>query len=205
MIQWLKISLSATECGSDLRITLPSPQSVTPQAPRWSLCPNCCREAPVGTIGVAASSACLLCCYYHHHIITCQRIPLCLGVSKRTLLSSLKDVVWSLPPAKEETEDEHPSRLAFPMMGDLPVSTGKNPPAIWEYRFDTVVGKIPWRRGNIPLTMFSWRLLWTVWSCESDTTEWRSLHFSSIDHFTTLRTPFYSFILPLTLYSAFWL
>ena len=56
----------------------------------------------------------------------------------------------------------------------------KNPPAIWETRVQSRVGKIPWRRGTLPTPVF-WpgevHGLYSPWDRkESDRTERLSLH-----------------------------
>ena len=59
----------------------------------------------------------------------------------------------------------------------------KNPPAMWETRVQSRVGKIPWRRGTLPTPVF-WpgevHGLYSPWDRkESDRTERLSLHITS--------------------------
>ena len=60
----------------------------------------------------------------------------------------------------------------------------KNPPAVQDTEFDPCVGKIPWRKEQLPTPVFlpeefhGQRSLagYSPWGCkESDTTEWLSL------------------------------
>ena len=59
----------------------------------------------------------------------------------------------------------------------------KNLPAMWENWVWSWVGKIPWRREQLPIPVFwsgEFHGLYSPWSQkESDTTEWLSFHFTS--------------------------